>query len=264
MAGRPRKNRFDNIEIPQSKEEMAKLFDEMLAKEQKKLQSKHKRELNSFKKEIDKSIAEKISQVVISQQEEMDKITAEKDAEILKLQEKQVHDVIPSSNSSTEYIPLDLQVNVRSNVDGKYILSENKGSINYFIPFGDYGDTTTLTYKELKSLSAFKPRNVRDGMIAITGAYTPDGQGYDIDKVLKDLRIYDMYNDPNRVSPLEIDYILSNKCDLAEFRTKLSNSAGVGQIILEVASRMKKRGRFNDVRKIEIFRELFGDSTLFR
>jgi hypothetical protein len=268
MATKRNNRIFTGIEVPKNKEEMMSVFNGILDKELIKQEKSNKTQFNSLKKEIQIEMANKITELNDSNNVKLLQIEKEKDEEVKRLKEekdaaiKELQKVAQVDTSN--YVPLDLQITVSSNVDGTYILSENKGSIDYFIPFNDYKDTAILSYKELKTLNSYKVRNVADGMLAIIEAYTKDGAPFDLNKIYKNLGIDDLYNDKDRISPLEIDYVLSDECDINEFRHKLSNSGGMGEIVLEIASRLKKQGKFNNAIKMDIFRELFGNTNLFR
>ena len=160
-------------------------------------------------------------------------------------------------------IPDETKVELKSNVEGTFILREDRGKANIFKPFAKYGDTTRVSYGDLNLIYGAKPEFFRKGKLAITRIYS-ESKKYTIEQVYRDLGLESVYLDENRVNPVTIESIFDDRCSEREFEKLVSNSPDMAELILEVAVHLYKAAKFNNSTKQAFLKQVFANPNLFR
>jgi len=209
--------------------------------------------------DIDKLIALRVAELLAQKELEL-RATLQKEFEGEPLVKSKK--IKPSqSMSARKYVPDDTMIRISQNISGKFIISETRGS-NYFIELNGYGDSTTMAYKDLKNYHGRHHSFLNRGKLKITNV-TSEDNSIDFNDVIHDLNLQRIYDDESKISPLDIEYYLLEEDDLKEFSMKLRNSREILSTIVEISFILYKDNKFNDNSKMDVIRQLTGDSNLY-
>jgi len=159
-----------------------------------------------------------------------------------------------------KFIPEDARVRIQLNIDGKFILADKRGS-NFFIELNGYGDSATITFKDLKNFHGRNHTFLNRGKLIITDVVS--SADITLDDVYADLNLQKLYDNDKVISPDEIELYLSDEVELDEFNEKLAKSVDIIETILEVAITLFKRSEFSDNNKMNKIREIAKMPDLF-
>jgi uncharacterized small protein (DUF1192 family) len=182
--------------------------------------------------------------------------------EILKAEIERLKAELEEKSNDVYLIPDDATIELRSNV-GKFILAENKGRTNVFIPFADFGSTARVRYDDLKVLYGAYPYFFRKGKLAITRIYCKDSR-ITINDLYKELGLESIYLDNNKVNPVDIEIYFTDKVSQTEFERLIKNSSEMGEIILETSHYLYRRAKFTDAIKMAYLKQVFRNPNLFK
>jgi hypothetical protein len=177
--------------------------------------------------------------------------------------EKQRKEFEAENNDEILMIPDETQVEIRSNVCGKFILREDRGKANIFKPFAKYRDTARLSYEDLCLVYGAKPEFFRKGKLAIIKVFS-DNKKITLEHIYKDMGLEEIYLNKDRVNPVTIEEIFSDKVSEREFEKLITNSSDMSELILEVAIQLYRTARFNNSTKQAFLKQVFGNPNLFR
>lgn len=234
-AGRPNKAEVENKKLQKQIEEMQKQMQAIL-----KAQQESEKNADKIKEELEKTIS----------------LKEEKETELKELQED-----FKVRRKGRVKIPNDLEIVVKSNVDGGFTFSNTKGRVNVYIKLNDTFDEDILTYEELRAFNNATNSNwLRNGQIAIVDV---EDDEITVDDVIKGLRLEKIYNNEKSVAPSEIAEIFTDKVDAKRFDEILLNSPHLSEAIIQVGLVMKKNGVFNDNAKISLLKQRSRNPILF-
>ncbi|HEY5588894.1 MAG TPA: hypothetical protein VIK86_08065 [Candidatus Paceibacterota bacterium] len=193
---------------------------------------------------------------VIKETLSIDEIVALRVAEVLAEKEQ-------TSKSSNKYkfVPDSAIIVIKANGDGKFIIGDDRGQ-NFFVELNGYGDTNTISFKDLKSFHG------RNSSIMKTGKVVPievlsDNADVTIDDVIRNLSLNSIYLDTNKISPIDVENLFTSKVKLNEFENKVKNSTEIVETILEVGYILYKQGVFTDNSKMNYLRQTSAQPQLF-
>ena len=159
-----------------------------------------------------------------------------------------------------KFIPDNTKIRIKSNVDGMFIYSEDRGKVKVFVEIKNHQETVVLNYDELRVLST-KPYFKR-GTLAIIDVYS-DGD-IELEDLLKDLRLDNIYLDESKVDPMDLETLFTNEVSVKDFEKKIKNSSDMAEAILDTAYVLYKQGTFNDNAKMNYLRQIFRNTELFK
>lgn len=203
---------------------------------------------NSVEEVID--VKKLIEEALLKQQKEFDKKFKKLESENAELEKKAI-EIKPKKKSTL--IPKDVEVVVKSNIDGKFGYSIDKGGVNFSLELSDYDDDDTITMKELKSLNS-KTKFLKNGRIAIMDVL---GSEYTVEDVLRSVHLVKLYNHDEKATPNELNELFSDEVNYREFARKIDNSTEIASTILEVAMILYKSGELKDRQKIDFIKQKF-------
>ena len=209
---------------------------------------------------MEELIYKKIQDALAQQEEKL-----KKEFEV-KLNETKKENIIETKTSSLQiddnikFIPDQTMIRIKNNVAGKFIIKDNRGN-GFFHELNGYGDVTTVPYKDLKIFNNQNRTFLKNGDIIITDVIS-DGD-INIDNVLYDFNLYEIYYNENIIRPYEIEKYLSDKISIEEFSKKIEKSLSWLNTILKVSVILFKKGKFSDNNKMNKIRELTGKQKLF-
>jgi hypothetical protein len=228
-----------------------------------------KSKINTTKKE-DNKINETISNEI-----NIDELVAKKVAELLAQKQlelvtnidvKEVNNVkkIKPSNRITnrKFVPDNTLIRLEQSIDGKFIIADNRGS-NFFIEMNGYGANTTMSFKDLKNYHGKYHSFLNKGKLKIIDVVSESGD-VGFEDVIQDLNLQGIYDDENKISPLDIEYYLLEEDSLSEFSNKVRNSREILETIIEVSSIFYNQGKFNDNSKMDVLRQVSGNYDLYK
>lgn len=160
-----------------------------------------------------------------------------------------------------KFVPSNTKVKIRSNIDGKFIFSHNKGKINVFLTIPDYNEVVDLDYDEVKVINSAKGNIFRSGILSIEEVMSEDAD-ITIDDVYADLRLTKLYK--NKFNPMNFEELLDNGVSYQEFEKYLMDNKEVAGTVLVISAILHRQGRLNDNSKIEFFRRHFNNKSLYR
>lgn len=162
-----------------------------------------------------------------------------------------------------KYIPDHTKVRIESNVDGKFLFTEDRGKVRVFIQLDNFGDSAVVSYEELRTFYSSKPSFIRRGQIAITDVYS--GEDIELEDVLKDLRLEKIYSsNKNTIDPRYLKDLLTEKVSEKEFQKLINNTPAMAETVVEVAYIHYRKGLFNDNAKMNFLRQIFRNQNLFK
>ena len=168
-------------------------------------------------------------------------------------------EVATPNKKKHKFIPDNTKIRLKSNVEGKFIYMEDRGKTRVFLEIDDYGLSTDISYEELRII---KPLIFKTGKLAVEDVLS--GEDIELEDLLKDVRFDSFYLDENKVSPIDIENILSNETNISIFEKKVSNTPDMLETLLEVAYVLYRRGQFNDNAKMNYLRQTFNNPNLFK
>ena len=181
------------------------------------------------------------------------------EAEVAKLKEE----LQAKESQKIKYVPENTKIRIKSNVGGTFVFQEDRGKTRAFITINGYGGTTNITYGEFELLRYSKESFVLGGTITIDEVFSNEGVGFE--DVVNELKLEDMYLDKNKVNPRNIEEMFDDEITSdAEFGKKMNASPKMGEVLIEVATVLYKRGQFNNNTKMNLIRQKFGRPNLFK
>jgi hypothetical protein len=160
-----------------------------------------------------------------------------------------------------KFVPSNTKVKVRSNIDGTFIFSHNKGKVNVFITIPNYGDFLDLDYDEIKVINNAKGNIFRNGILAIEDVMSEDEE-ITAEDVYYDLRLTKIYK--GKFTPLNFEELLDSGVSYPVFEKYLLDNKEVAETVMIISAILHKQGRLNDNAKIEFFRRHFNNKNLYR
>jgi len=159
------------------------------------------------------------------------------------------------------FVPTNTKVKIRSNIDGTFIFSHNKGKVNVFITLPNYGDTIDLDYDEIKVVNNAKGNFFKKGILSIDDVMSED-ENITIEDVYYDLGIAKIYK--GKFTPLNFEELLDNSVSYPIFEKYLLDNKEVAETVMIISAILHREGRLNDNAKIEFFRKHFNNKNLYR
>lgn len=160
-------------------------------------------------------------------------------------------------------IPEEAKLELRTNVSGKFILREDRGKANIFIPFAGYRSTARISFGELRLVFGAKPDFFTKGKLAITRIYC-ENKSITLEDVYRDMGLENLYLEKDRVNPVNIETIFSDKITEREFEQLVNNSRDMSEVILEVANVLYRKGTFHNSTKQAYLKAVYHNQNLFR
>ncbi len=223
--------------------------------------AKATKEEKNTNQEVDiKALIKQVTEEVTKQVEDK----YEKKIEELKksLDEKTVEIQQSTLKKNYKFIPDNTKVRIQSNIDGIFHFTEDRGKIRVFIQLDNFEDSAVISYEELRTFYSSKPNFIRKGQIAITDVYS-DGD-IEIEDILKDLRVDNIYGCENKIDPRYLADLLTNKVNNNEFMSLINNTSEMAETVLEVEYILYRKGLFNDNAKMNFLRQIFRNQNLFK
>lgn len=212
-----------------------------------------KQELN-----IDELVAQKVAEILA--QKELEKVQIKE--KTIKVEPRVARPKPSDRIRKRKFVPDNTLVRLEQSVEGKFIISDNRGS-NYFIELNGYGDSTTMNYKDLKNYHGKYHSFLNKGKLKIIDVVSENGE-IEFEDVIGDLNLQRIYDSEDKISPLDVEYYLLDEQSLNEFSNKVRNSTEILETIVEVANIYYNRGEFNDNSKMDVLRQVYGDYDLFK
>lgn len=169
---------------------------------------------------------------------------------------------VTTNKKKYKFIPDNTKVRIQSNIDGKFLFTEDRGKIRVFIQLDNFEDSAVISYEELRTFYSSKPNFIRKGQIAITDVYS--GEDIDIEDILKDLRLDNIYGIEEKIDPRYLKDLLTDKVNEKDFMSLISNTKEMAETVVEVAYILYRKGQFNDNTKMNYLRQIFGNQNLFK
>jgi hypothetical protein len=203
---------------------------------------------------IDELVAQKVAEVLA--QQKLDLLKQDDSKQVKKVKK-------PSDKvKRRKFVPDNTLVRIQQSIDGKFIITDKRGS-NYFIELNGYGDSTTMNFKDLKNYHGKSHSFLNKGKLKIIDVVSEDGEIL-FDDVIQDLNLQRIYEDDKKISPLDIEYYLLEEESLSEFSKKVRNSVEILHTIVEVSTIFYNRGEFNDNAKMDVLRQVSKNYDLFK
>jgi hypothetical protein len=168
---------------------------------------------------------------------------------------------VPQKKSGYKFVPSNTKVKVRSNIDGKYIFSHNKGKINVFLTIPNYNDVVDLDYDEVKVINNAKGNIFKSGMLSIEEVMSEDAN-ITLEDVYADLRISKLYK--NKYNPTNFEDLFGMDVSYQVFEKYLLENKEVAETVMIISAILYKQGRLNDNSKMEFFKRHFNNKNLYR
>lgn len=206
--------------------------------------SKNTQKVEKENVDVDALIAESVAKAVAN-------ISKKYEGEIEKIKSES-----KPSKKSANRVPDDTEIILKSNVEGKFIVSEKKGKSPIFAVIG-FGDEVVFTYGELRGYFNNSGKIfLEKGKLIIEEVLSDD---YGIKDIVKSSKIRKLY---------EGDYNITNIPEMLEqgidvLRKFLEESPQAAEAILESAYSVYKDGNLNDYSIIEYLRSGFENRYLF-
>jgi hypothetical protein len=174
---------------------------------------------------------------------------------------KEIETPPQQKKSKYKFVPSNTKVKVRSNIEGKFIFSHNKGKVNVFITIPDYNDVIDLDYDEVKVINNAKGNIFRTGILSIEEVMSEDEE-ITLDDVYADLRLLKLYK--NKFNPTNFEELFDDSTSYQVFEKYLLENKEVAETVMIISAILHKQGRMNDNSKIEFFRRHFNNKNLYR
>jgi len=175
--------------------------------------------------------------------------------------ENEIKNII-TAKKKYKFIPDYTKIRIQSNIDGKFLFTEDRGKVRVFIQLDNFEDSAVLSYEELRTFYSSKPNFIRKGQIAITAVYSDED--IDIEDVLKDLRLEGIYMNNDKIDPRNIKDLLTSKVNEKEFMNLINNTPEIAETVVEIAYILYRKGQFNDNVKMNFLRQIFKNQNLFK
>ena len=175
--------------------------------------------------------------------------------------ENEIKNII-TAKKKYKFIPDYTKIRIQSNIDGKFLFTEDRGKVRVFIQLDNFEDSAVLSYEELRTFYSSKPNFIRKGQIAITAVYSDED--IDIEDVLKDLRLEGIYMNNDKIDPRNIKDLLTSKVNEKEFMNLINNTPEIAETVVEIAYILYRKGQFNDNVKMNFLRQIFRNQNLFK
>lgn len=159
------------------------------------------------------------------------------------------------------FVPSNTKVKVRSNIEGIFIFSHNKGKVNVFITIPNYGDFVDLDYDEVKVINNAKGNIFRNGILSIEDVMSEDEE-ITLEDVYYDLRLGKLYK--NKFNPTNFEDLFGMDVSYQVFEKYLLENKEVAETVMIISAILHRQGRLNDNAKIEFFRRHFNNKNLYR
>jgi len=170
---------------------------------------------------------------------------------------------LKSGKPKVKYVPENTKIRIKSNIGGTFIFQEDRGKTRAFINIAGYGQSIIISYAELELLRYSKQSFIRSGTISIDEVFS--NEGIEFDDVVKELKLDDMYLDKKKIDPRNIEEMFNDEITSdSDFGAKLNASPDMGEVLVEVANVLYKRGQFNNNTKMNLIRQKFGRPNLFK
>jgi hypothetical protein len=225
-----------------------------------KTENTEKQELN-----IDEIVAQKVAELMAQKELEL-KLKIEQELKAKEKTEnvdKKTKKIKPSERRRMrKYVSDDTMVRLEQNIDGKFIIADTRGS-NYFIELNGYGDSTTMSFKDLKNYHGKHHTFLNKGKLKIVDV-SSEKDDISFEDVIQDLNLQGIYENDEKISPLDIEYYLLEEEDLNVFSKKIRKSKELLEVIVEVSTLFYKDNNFNDNAKMDVLRQVAGNYDLFK
>ena len=218
-------------------------------------------EVNIEKKEIniDELVALKVAEILAQKELENKKNNIPEIEEKITPVKKSIK---PSERIRKRiFVPDNTLVRLEQNIDGKFIIKDDRGS-NYFVELTGYGDTTTMSFKDLKNFHGRNHTFLNKGKLKILDVVSENGE-VDFEDVIEDLNLQKIYSDDKKINPIDIEYYLLEEESLNEFSSKIRSSKEILEVIIEIANILYTKGEFNNNSKMDVLRQVSGNYDLF-
>jgi hypothetical protein len=209
---------------------------------------------------IDELVAQKVAEILA--QKELESTLSKKVEETIEEPKAKVKTKPSKRIKNRKFVPDNTIIRLEQNVDGKFIIADTRGS-NYFIELNGYGDSTTMNFKDLKNYHGKHHSFLNKGKLRIVDVVSENGD-IDFEDVIQDLNLQRIYESEKKISPLDIEYYITEEESLNEFSEMVRNSTEILETIVEVASIHYDRGEFNDNAKMDVLRQVSGNYDLFK
>jgi len=161
-----------------------------------------------------------------------------------------------------KFIPDNTKVRIQSNVDGKFLFTEDRGKIRVFVQLDNFEDSAVISYEELRTMYSSKPSFIKKGQIAITDVYSDED--IEIEDILKDLRLNNIYDCEGKIDPRYIKDLLTDKINEKDFMSLINNTPEMAETVVEIAYILYRQGLFNDNAKMNFLRQIYRNQNLFK
>ncbi len=169
---------------------------------------------------------------------------------------------ITNTKKKYKFIPDNTKIRIQSNVDGKFIFTEDRGKIRVFVQLDNFEDSAVISYEELRTMYSSKPNFIKKGQIAITDVYSDED--IEIEDILKDLRLDNIYDCKNKIDPRYIRDLLTDKVNEKDFMSLINNTPEMAETVVEIAYILYRQGLFNDNAKMNFLRQIYRNQNLFK
>ena len=205
-------------------------------------------------------------------QEVSEKLKTEYEFKILELENKlnekpignsKIESNIKVNKNKFKFIPDNTKVRLKSNIGGLFTFNEDRGKVRSFFQIDNFGQGVTISFEELNLFISSKPSFIKKGMIAIVDAYSD--VDIEVEDIIKDLRLEDLYYNENRINPMRIEDLFDdNITSEKEFEIKLNNSMEMAETVMEAGYILYRRGLFTNNTKMNSIRQIFRNPNLFK
>jgi hypothetical protein len=161
---------------------------------------------------------------------------------------------IPKKKSEYKFVPTNTKIKVRSNIDGLFLFSHNKGKVNVYLTIPNYNDVVDLDYDEVKVINNAKGNIFRSGMLSIESVMS-ESDDITLNDVYYDLRLSKLYN--NKFNPTNFEDLFNDDVPYKVFEKYLNENAEVLETVMIISSILHRQGRLNDSSKMEYFKKRF-------
>lgn len=217
------------------------------------------------KQEIDiQALIKQVTEEVTKQVESKYENTIKELKKSLKDKNAELEQVVTTSVNKKKYkfIPDNTKVRIQSNVDGKFLFTEDRGKIRVFVQLDNFEDSAVISYEELRTMYSSKPSFIKKGQIAITDVYSDED--IEIEDILKDLRLDNIYDCENKIDPRYIRDLLTDKVNEKDFMSLINNTPEMAETVVEIAYILYRQGLFNDNAKMNFLRQIYRNQNLFK
>jgi len=200
----------------------------------------------------------------IDPMENLDEETRKLVMSIVEEKLKEKNNVIQEVEDNSDiFVPDNAKIEVSSNVVGTFILKDNVENPTVNVIFGKYGDKVRLSMSEAHAIARQKDKIFRYGLLAIQKVVC-ENKKVKLTHVYDELKVSDLYEVENEITPVNIETLFGSTIDVAEFTRRINSRPELYEIVLEVAHEKFRKGQFNDNAKMSVFRQISKNENLFR